>query len=355
MKIGDKVRFLNDVGGGVISGFQGKDTVLVEDQDGFDIPVLKSECVIVSTDQSNKAYTKEEILQQEVSVNSNRDEALDAGVIETTDGNVLNSYLAFVPQDIKQISTTSFDTFLINDSNYFLYYTYANRVKDGKWSVRSHDLIAPNTKLYLETFTKANLNELEHLRVQLIAFKHDRNYQLKMPVDKVLDIDPIKFYKLHSFKDNDFFEDAALVFTIVENDEADEVTTVDVQALKEGMLSKSNAKRESKSSPTEASIVVKQKGKNTIVEVDLHIDELIDSTLGLDAQAMLEHQIKRFNEVMQSYRDKKNQKIVFIHGKGEGVLRKMILQELRKNYKSCTYQDASFQEYGFGATMITIH
>ena len=31
MKIGDKVRFLSEVGGGIISGFKGKDIVLVED------------------------------------------------------------------------------------------------------------------------------------------------------------------------------------------------------------------------------------------------------------------------------------------------------------------------------------
>ena len=40
MKIGDKVRFLSEVGGGIVTGFQGKDFVLVEDADGFDIPCL---------------------------------------------------------------------------------------------------------------------------------------------------------------------------------------------------------------------------------------------------------------------------------------------------------------------------
>ena len=39
MKIGDKVRFLSEVGGGIVKGFQGKDIVLVEDADGFDIPM----------------------------------------------------------------------------------------------------------------------------------------------------------------------------------------------------------------------------------------------------------------------------------------------------------------------------
>ena len=36
MKIGDKVRFLSEVGGGIVTGFQGKDIALVEDTDGFD-------------------------------------------------------------------------------------------------------------------------------------------------------------------------------------------------------------------------------------------------------------------------------------------------------------------------------
>ena len=39
MKIGDKVRFLSEVGGGRVAGFQGKNIVLVEDEDGFQVPM----------------------------------------------------------------------------------------------------------------------------------------------------------------------------------------------------------------------------------------------------------------------------------------------------------------------------
>ena len=53
MKIGDKVRFLNEVGGGTVAGFQGKDIVIVQDADGFDIPVLMSECVVIETNHLN--------------------------------------------------------------------------------------------------------------------------------------------------------------------------------------------------------------------------------------------------------------------------------------------------------------
>ena len=47
MKIGDKVRCLNTTGVGVVRGSQGKDIVLVEDEEGFDIPVLIRETVLI--------------------------------------------------------------------------------------------------------------------------------------------------------------------------------------------------------------------------------------------------------------------------------------------------------------------
>ena len=53
MKIGDKVRFLSEVGGGIVKGFRGKDIVLVEDADGFDIPMQIRECVVIDTDDYN--------------------------------------------------------------------------------------------------------------------------------------------------------------------------------------------------------------------------------------------------------------------------------------------------------------
>ena len=55
MKIGDRVRFLSDVGGGIIKGFQGKNIVLVEDEDGFQMPVLATDVVVVTTDDYNIA------------------------------------------------------------------------------------------------------------------------------------------------------------------------------------------------------------------------------------------------------------------------------------------------------------
>lgn len=49
MKIGDKVQFLSEIGGGIIAGFKGKDIALVEDEDGFQIPTPISDLVVTST------------------------------------------------------------------------------------------------------------------------------------------------------------------------------------------------------------------------------------------------------------------------------------------------------------------
>ena len=102
--------------------------------------------------------------------------------------------------------------------------------------------------------------------------------------------------------------------------------------------------------------IVKKKGggPSAILEVDLHINELLDNTNGLSNADMLNYQLSKFHEVMAQYAHDKGQKIVFIHGKGDGVLRKAIEKELNTKYKQHYYQDASFREYGFGATMVTI-
>lgn len=50
INIGDKVRFLNSVGGGIVTGFKKGGLVLVEDEDGFEVPVLQSEVVGVASE-----------------------------------------------------------------------------------------------------------------------------------------------------------------------------------------------------------------------------------------------------------------------------------------------------------------
>ena len=62
--------------------------------------------------------------------------------------------------------------------------------------------------------------------------------------------------------------------------------------------------------------------------MDLHVDELLDTTAGLGNADILQVQMKEFNRVMNDNLKNKGVKIVFIHGKGEGVLRNAIQSHL---------------------------
>ncbi|MCF0209337.1 MAG: Smr/MutS family protein, partial [Bacteroidaceae bacterium] len=94
-------------------------------------------------------------------------------------------------------------------------------------------------------------------------------------------------------------------------------------------------------------------GQSPLV-IDLHASEILETTAGMQPIDILHYQTDYFNKIMKQNLKNVGQKIVFIHGKGEGVLRAAIINELTYRYKRCKYQDASFQEYGFGATMVTI-
>lgn len=354
MKIGDKVRFLSEVGGGIVTGFQGKDIVLVEDADGFDIPMPMRECVVIETDDYNmKRKPSAAAPKPEEPAKPVKPEMpAIARQAEIRGGDTLNVFLAYVPEDVKLMSTTPFEAYLVNDSNYYLYYTYLSA--EGKaWKNRSHGLVEPNTKLLLEEFTKDVLNEMERVAVQLIAFKDKKPAAIKPAVCVELRIDTVKFYKLHTFADSDFFEEPALVYDIIKDDMPAKQVYVSAEELQTVLLQKKSVDKP-KSQPIVKSSHGRNASENGIIEIDLHIDSLLDDSHGMGNSEILSYQLDKFRNVMETYKGKREQKIVFIHGKGDGVLRKAIVDELKRKYSNCRYQDASFQEYGFGATMVTI-
>lgn len=348
MKIGDKVRFLSEVGGGIVRGFQGKDIALVEGEDGFEIPMLIKECVVIQTDDYNiplKSMVKPEVVTVEEEVEEEKPVTYRAPEIRGND--ILNVYLVYVPQDVKAISSTAFDAYLVNDSNYFIDYLYLSA--EGKsWTLRSRGTVKPNMKLHLEEFEKSALNEMEHVAVQLMAYKDDRTFLMKQAICQELRVDTVKFYKLHTFQQSEFFEEPALVYEIVRDDEAVKQMFVSADDIKEALYRKVQPEVPTKLQHKHS------KMKNDLIEVDLHIHELLDDTTGMGNAEMLNYQLEVFHKTLEEYKNKKGQKIVFIHGKGDGVLRRAILDELKRKYKSYSNQDASFREYGFGATMVTV-
>ena len=95
-------------------------------------------------------------------------------------------------------------------------------------------------------------------------------------------------------------------------------------------------------------------GSKERVVLDLHIENLIDSHNGMSNSAILKIQMTYFKSFLNKSIDKKQRKIVVIHGVGEGVLRHEIRKELDIYHPYFEYYDASYDDFGYGATEIRL-
>ena len=357
IKRGDNVRFLNAVGGGVVTRVdETKKMVYVEDTDGFEVPVFERECLLIVDINKETNFPIKDFRSKPAAaaaqIQSNATVAKDSKpeprkeepIIETPEGETMKALLAFFPLDIKQLQTTAYECYLVNDSNYYVYFNIANGENDV-WKSCTHGLIEPNTQELLAEITKEELSEWEHLRVQLLPFKQEKNYTPQKVVDVTMRINAVKFYKLHSFIENDYFDEPAMLVDINNEKEKQQLADISPEEIKKAMFQKEETGRPR---------IVNRPQVEDIIEVDLHINELLDSTAGLSNGDMLQCQLDKFHAVLEENKNHKGQKIVFIHGKGEGVLRGEIEKLLKTRYKTYYFQDASFKEYGFGATLVTI-
>ena len=348
-KVNDVVRFLNQVGGGKITKIVGN-MAYVEDQDGFEQPVLIRECVVIEQANNKPSAYSRPITPQPSKLAPAPKPAPAPKIEETPDGDSMNVVLVYEPKEIKHINTTTFSAYLVNDSNYFIYFSYMTRDDDsGNWTLRYHDLVEPNTQVLIEEFTHSDLPSMSRVAVQLIAFKQGKEFKLKNPALVEHRLDPTKFFKMHCFRQTEYFENPVMQLDILRHDLPQKTLVIDSADLERAMRQKRQADR-TKTHPKKP----QPQNPNQPIVVDLHIHELLDNTNGLSNSDMLQVQLDHFSKIMQQNQKKKGQKIIFIHGKGEGVLRKAITEELRNKYHNCKIQDASFREYGFGATQVTI-
>ena len=372
MKIGDKVRFLNQTGGGIVVGFGKKGWVTVEDEEGFEIPVPERECVVV----------------EENAV------ALEKKNIQTKDGEKLNVALAYSK------AGAGFVCSIANECNYSMLVTYtvSNGNRTGNAPAEHYTLYAgeilPYERKEMFKFGREELNDFsKKVLVRAIPFKRGTGIKkiapaaLKPVIEKDFILDPMNLLKDGMYRENDYTPDKAYIIALVnenvkelpllQNDEDEKLR----QALKEkflgeaqtsvagGMGNNSSGRKDTsgkafingkwvevakgKKDEVEEKALIKT-SSNGILEVDLHASALLETTAGMDNTAILKYQMEKFNEAMKAVLRKKGQRIVFIHGKGDGVLRKAILTELKAKYPACKWQDASFKEYGYGATMVTV-
>ncbi|MEG0518159.1 MAG: DUF2027 domain-containing protein [Bacteroidales bacterium] len=386
MRIGDKVRFLSQTGGGIVVGFDKKGWALVEDSDGFEIPAPLKECVVVE----ENVIGKEQRTAQSAGFGANTvtthgavalakqgagaETVAQGKTVQTRGGDNLNVALVYTNTHLESTgnapvkyagnaaANTQFECTLANESNYNLLITYDLIAKGDQ---KEHTTIfagevLPYERKLLFSFGKDTLNESSRkVQLRAIPFKRGDKRTLWKPketIQKEFVLDPVNLLKDSMFKENEYLSGRGYVMSIIKEGH---LNSDYFEVVKKELLEKfNNDIREitppaAKPQKEDEESIVKTTATG-VLEVDLHAHELLDTTAGMGNAEILLYQLSKFNEVMVANLHKKGAKIVFIHGKGDGVLRNAVLKELKNKYSRCIWQDASFKEYGFGATMVTI-
>jgi Domain of unknown function (DUF2027)/Smr domain len=345
---GDRVKFLNDVGQGTIVRFQDEKIALILNDDGFEIPVLISELLKLEGDydfsekENNNLNSNTGTTQQANNIVEENDDLEEDGLNADKKANV---FFALVPKDQKDIANSDLDVYLINDSNFRVMYSIS-KAEEQFQSLFAYGNLEDNTKVILDTIKRDDLNNFEEINFQMMLFRKG-NYFLLNPINKTWNVKPARFFKQNAFGENDFFHENAFVYEITseEINLADHISDSDIE----------KSKKEKERKEPQKQFKSSKSGTNPeIEEVDLHIHELVDDHSNMSNTEMLDTQMSRFTTALDGGIIAGTKKMVFIHGIGNGKLKLEVIKKLDRKYPKLRYQDASFKEYGYGATMVLI-
>ena len=349
MKIGDRVKFLNDIGGGVILKDIDKELVEVEREDGFSMPVLRKEIIVISDDNTVEIQHKEApryvVKEEPIKIKLSKDNTLSKDLDEDLfipEDNEVNLFISLTPDDEDDVQKSDLNFHFINDSDYDAVLVLKKNI-NGKFFLLKAENVEANTKSFLFTISRTQLNSYSKLIAQVVLFKDKSNNSIE-PIEKKINLKANKVYGLNSFKENDYFHEKSLLYSL---NKVDYTELVEKQFLNRQLDIKIKQ---------DSNIRIEKPKKIVVdtVEVDLHIEELLDSHRGLSNFEIITVQLDKFRKELDDAILSKTRRIVFIHGVGAGKLKTELRMALDKEYKYLKYQDASFKEYGYGATLVIV-
>ncbi len=359
-KVGDRVSFLNDKGGGYISKIVDKEIVHVTIEDGFEIPVMAKELLKTGT-----AEMAEEISKAHQNILSKAQEDDPADDIlplflshNNPDQRPEGLYFCFVPQIQDNPLSGSLDLFLINHTPYHSVFSlFLNH--SGHYHGTEYGFIEPQSRLQLETIGRSEIEKWANALLQSVFYMDDKCQPIP-PFSGLINFRPIKLYKEESFqfeplvRKKAFFVQVALLSEISAMPLIKEkISNENLKSLEEKLKPQTSIQMERPPRAHE-SFLDKHKIDDLIAEVDLHIGELVENFSNLEKNDLLNIQLDYFKKCMKQAEKEKLGKIIFIHGIGNGKLKAEITR-LLENTAGITYYDASFARYGMGATEVNFY
>jgi hypothetical protein len=358
-KPGDKVRFLNSIGGGTVVKEINAFMVSVAIEDGFEIPTLINELVAIEPAGAsgdlflNKNERRSEIPVKTVPEPESEIPETDriSRIVQRGSGTTAPTgvYLAWVPQDQQNLLSGYMDVYLVNNTSSEILYSFFLKNSEGNFSGTDFGSIPPESKLVIESIVRDDVGMFSNGVVQVLFFSEE-NEKVLMPVSATFRIKGSVFYQEGSYHETRFLANQkAVVYTVCELNR--------VPSTYEHIL---NEKENREPLPAAAErfrpemAIEKHRIAPGEAEVDLHISALREDYGSLSPHEILTIQLGYFERMLGSAIAFSFTRVVFIHGIGNGSLKQAIINSLTE-YEDVEFRSASFAKYGNGAIELIIH
>jgi hypothetical protein len=340
-KIGDKVRFLNEKGEGIVSKIINKTTVGITIEDGFELPFAVSQLLLIydeSRIQSSVKYVEEPPVVPLEKKN------LKTSKIEEQEG----IYLAFSPEKENDIAHSDFNVWMINNTSYQLLFTYSIFSNDGFKTFETGHIDAFEHEL-IETIDRKLLSESSTFKIDALFFD-EKEHTHQLPISEVIKLKPIKLYKENAFSENRFISEKSLIINVCELNglKSEDQYRPDID------LSKILFQKQTKTDTSKKSKPHVSNNPAYEMEINLHIEELMENYSGMSNAEIIQIQLKHFQNALDKAINDRCRSLVVIHGVGNGRLKQEV-RAIITSYKNLKMHDGSYSKYGFGATEIIIN
>jgi hypothetical protein len=364
--VGDKVKFLNTKGGGIVSRIITPTLVNVMIEDGFEIPTITSELVKVEPqgraermfDEPFPVGTQQPVaggVQKPAPPLAKPETQPEPGLPERQSAlgnysfrakNTPGLYLAFVPHDQKWMVTGMVEIYLLNFSAMDVLYAFfleGEKMLIGK----DYDVLFAGNRILIDTIDRDDLLKWTKGVVQMVFF-HEKPERIYMPVSAEFDISPSRFNDEHNYKASQFFEERLLLVSLAQVAALNAIISREESKMDEEALVRQKA-REVKP----ASLIEKHQTGPREAVVDLHIGELMEDFKDLQPNQILKIQLDYFDKCIQSAADRNFKKVTFIHGVGNGTLKNAIMRRVNE-LEHAEGHLASLAKFGVGAIDVNI-
>ncbi len=356
LRVGDKVRFLNEAIEGMVSKILSNDRVEIVTVEGFTQTASEPQLVkveftmedkmVAAPDEIAKPETRYQPSTKKVAVG---DEDFRPPVIPSLK-NDETIYAAVVLKDERSPLTSEIEFTLVNNCSYSIVFALSKKKEDIRSGVAA-GILKSRSEQFIGTFSQDELHMFDGFIIEILFF-NDQDFIPRPAAEKHLTFTSSDFVEQDYWETVKGREDQVLLMPLyVINQERDiNVKKLLEQYQRKDEEDKARSEVFSKNSkgklrPQKFVLLTKEK------VVDLHIEELVKDFSDMSNAQIISYQLNYFLFEMDQAVLNKLHKITFIHGVGQGVLKSSLREQLKK-YPNIRYGEAPTDKYGFGATQI---